>query len=88
MVLTFGSFNTAELIPTSRISQKVNNVRLQCVFPAYYNVYEWLLTGFGLVTRFIDRLQTEITSNYGANANLHPLQITREHAKVFSIFFH
>jgi hypothetical protein len=41
----------------------------------------WLLTGFGLVIWFIYHLQTVTTSNYGAIANIHNLQIPRAHAK-------
>jgi hypothetical protein len=38
---------------------------------------------FGLVTGFIRHLYTQVvtTSNYGAIADLHTLQITRAHAK-------
>jgi hypothetical protein len=41
--------------------------------------------GFGLVTQFLEHLYTQLvtTSNYGATANLHTLQITKAHAKSF-----
>jgi hypothetical protein len=47
----------------------------------YGHVYEWLQTGFGLVTRFTDHLQIVIPSIYGAIADLHTSQPIRAHAK-------
>jgi hypothetical protein len=43
----------------------------------------WLQTGFGFVTRFIDRFNTRLvtTFNYSAITCIHTLQITRAHAK-------
>jgi hypothetical protein len=40
--------------------------------------FEWLLTGFGLVTWFIDSFTTQLgtTSDYSDTAKLHTLQFT------------
>jgi hypothetical protein len=48
---------------------------------SYCPVYEWLKTGFGLVTRFIEYLQIVTTSYYSAISNSHILPFTTAHNK-------
>jgi hypothetical protein len=42
---------------------------------------DWLYTGFGLVTGFIEHLQIVTTSNFGAVANSYNLQFTTARTK-------
>jgi hypothetical protein len=45
------------------------------------HIYEIIITGFGLVIRFIEHLKIITTSNYRANANSHVLQFITARTK-------
>jgi hypothetical protein len=78
MIIKCNSTKASELLPTTTF------VTSKHVEFKYYQVYQWLKTGFWLVIGFINRLQVVTTINYYTIADLRNLQSL--HTNLLSLF--